>query len=92
MPRYRFTGRTPEDFPAPPISRRLEPGDEVETGTEEVPHARLEPLDGPEFEARKAFADAQAAYEADAPAEAPAEAAAPARARSRAAKTTDKEA
>jgi hypothetical protein len=76
MPRYRFTGRTPEDFPAPPIARRLEPGDEVETD-EAVSHARLELLDGSEEEEA-----------ADAPAEEPAEAAAPARSRSRAAKTT----
>ena len=72
--RYRFTGRTPEDFPAPPIARRLEPGDEVETD-EEVSHARLELLDAPSRE--------------DDPAEEPAVAAVPARSRSRAAKATE---
>jgi len=43
MPRYRFTGTTEEDFPVPPIARRLYPGDVVET-EEPVEHARLELL------------------------------------------------
>lgn len=41
MPKYRFTGAEPEDFPAPPIARRLSPGDVVEVD-EPVEHARLE--------------------------------------------------
>jgi hypothetical protein len=40
--RYRFAGDVPEDFPQPPIARRLEPGDEVEANRP-IDHARLEP-------------------------------------------------
>ena len=40
--RYRFTGDVPEDFPAPPIARRLKPGDLVEADRA-IDHARLEP-------------------------------------------------
>ena len=43
MPAYRFTGPEPEDFPAPPIARRLHPGDVIEVD-EPVEHARLELL------------------------------------------------
>jgi hypothetical protein len=39
--RYTFTGPEPEDFPAPPIGRRLQPGDVIEVA-ERVEHARLE--------------------------------------------------
>jgi len=46
MPRYRFTGTAPEDFPAPPIARRLEPGDELDVD-EPVEHARLELIEVP---------------------------------------------
>ncbi len=46
MPRYRFTGSEPEDFPSPPIARRLYPGDVVETD-EPVEHARLELIPEP---------------------------------------------
>ena len=45
MPTFRqtFIGLEPEDFPAPPIARRLHPGDVVEYEADEpVQHARLE--------------------------------------------------
>jgi hypothetical protein len=43
--RQRFTGETEEDFPVPPIARRLQPGDVVEYDAEEsIAHARLELL------------------------------------------------
>lgn len=38
---YRFTGPIEEDFPEPPIARRLQPGEVIEVPTEIV-HARLE--------------------------------------------------
>lgn len=41
MPTYRFTGVEPEDFPVPPIARRLHPGDVIETD-EPIEHVRLE--------------------------------------------------
>lgn len=44
--RYRFTGLIAEDFPAPPIARQLQPGDEIEL-PEPVEHARLEPIPPP---------------------------------------------
>ena len=45
--RQRFTGLTEEDFPEPPIARRLQPGDIVEYDADEpVEHARLELLTG----------------------------------------------
>lgn len=53
MPRYRFTGTEPEDFSAPPIARRLNPGDEIDIA-EPVDHARLELLDHKPKPARKA--------------------------------------
>lgn len=41
--RQRFTGTSEEDFPEPPIARRLQPGDVVEYDADEpVAHARLE--------------------------------------------------
>lgn len=41
--RQRFTGLSAEDFPAPPIARRLQPGDVVEYEADEpIEHARLE--------------------------------------------------
>lgn len=44
--RFRFTGLTEEDFPDPPIARRLQPGDVVEyEAPEPVEHARLELVD-----------------------------------------------
>jgi hypothetical protein len=52
--RYTFTGPEPEDFPAPPIARRLEPGDVIEV-PERVEHARLEPV--PELKTRKKAGD-----------------------------------
>lgn len=45
--RYRFTGLDPEDFPTPPLARRLQPGDVVEL-PEPVEHPRLKPLSAPE--------------------------------------------
>ncbi len=39
--RYRFVGAEPEDFPAPPVARTLQPGEEIEA-SEPVEHARLE--------------------------------------------------
>jgi hypothetical protein len=46
--RQRFTGNAPEDFPAPPLGRRLEPGDVVEYEADEpVAHARLELVSEP---------------------------------------------
>lgn len=50
MPTYRFTGPEPEDFPAPPIARRLFPGDVFDVA-EPVEHARLELLVEDEREA-----------------------------------------
>lgn len=41
MPAYRFVGPTEEDFPDPPIARRLQPGEVIEVPTEVV-HAWLE--------------------------------------------------
>ncbi len=41
MPTYRFVGPSEEDFPEPPIARRLQPGEVVEVPTEIV-HAWLE--------------------------------------------------
>ena len=44
MPTFRqtFIGLEPEDFPSPPIARRLHPGDVVEYEADEpVQHARL---------------------------------------------------
>ena len=46
MPRYRFIGESEEDFPAPPLARRLFPGDEIEAD-EPVLHARLELVTDP---------------------------------------------
>ena len=44
--RQRHTGPTEEDFPSPPIARRLQPGDVVEYDADEpVAHARLELVD-----------------------------------------------
>lgn len=52
MPRYKFVGAAPEDFPAPPIARTLQPGDVIDVA-EEVEHVRLELLPDPK-PARKA--------------------------------------
>lgn len=44
--RQTFTGTTEEDFPEPPIARRLQPGDVVEYEADApVEHARLEPIE-----------------------------------------------
>jgi hypothetical protein len=41
--RQRFTGPVEEDFPEPPIARRLQPSDVVEyEAAEPIEHARLE--------------------------------------------------
>ena len=45
--RYKFLGLDPEDFPVPPLARRLFPGDVVEL-PEPVEHARLKLLSAPE--------------------------------------------
>lgn len=46
--RQRFTGPAPEDFPAPPIARTLQPGDVVEYEADEpIYHARLELVSEP---------------------------------------------
>jgi hypothetical protein len=44
MPTYRFTGLIAEDFPEPPLARRLEPGQVVDL-SDAVEHARLELVD-----------------------------------------------
>lgn len=45
--RQRFTGNIEEDFPVPPIARRLQPGDVVEYEADEpISHARLELVEG----------------------------------------------
>lgn len=52
---YRFTGATEEDFPAPPIARRLHPGEIIEV-PEPVEHARLELIEEPPPKTRKTAA------------------------------------
>jgi len=50
MPTFRqtFAGAEPEDFPVPPIARRLLPGDVVEYEADEpIAHVRLESADEP---------------------------------------------
>lgn len=60
--RQRFTGPEPEDFPAPPIARRLSPGDVVEYEADEaVQHARLELV--PDPKPKKTAADQASAPE-----------------------------
>ena len=59
----RFTGAEPEDFSAPPLARRLNPGDVVEYEADEpVEHARLELVTDPKI--RKPAADSSASTDA----------------------------
>jgi hypothetical protein len=67
---YTFTGPEPEDFPAPPLARRLEPGDVVEL-PEPVEHARLEPTDETRKQLAKEQKAAARAVSADSAAEPP---------------------